>query len=276
MNLARQVSLSDPKARILVVAADLRSALGNSMPSKPTREDIVSVSLFRDAASAAIVGGKTHNVSHSTESPCYEIVTGLSRIVEDTDHLVDYYETNEGAIRLFLDRDLPEEIGKAESAFVSTLLEKGRKAMFQKSEDAPIPKMNELEDVDILCHTGGPKVLREVAKGLGLTSKNLHTSWEVMKKNGNLSGASNLSVLNHHNEMAMKQMQNSEFDAGTLTSKWAICLSMGPGVCLEGILIRDARKCFPKLPMYKSVEDHRKVVHIGESLILFLFLFAPT
>jgi len=262
LNLARQVSLSDPKARILVVAADLRSALGNSMPSKPTREDIVSVSLFRDAASAAVVGGQSHNYSRSSERPCYEIVTGLSRIVEGTDHLVDYHETNEGAIRLFLHRDLPENIGKSEPGFVSTLLEKGRKVMLNKSDDAHVPTMNELRGVDILCHTGGPKVLREVAKCLGLTSKNLYSSWEVMKNNGNLSGASNLSVLNHHNEMAMEKTRNVKFNTGISKSKWAICLSMGPGVCLEGILIRDARKCFPELPMYKSVNDRRKVVHI--------------
>ncbi len=111
-------------------------------------------------------------------------------------------------------------------------------------------------------------MLREVAKCLGLTSKNLYSSWEVMKNNGNLSGASNLCVLNHHNEMAIDELKNEKSNSGISQSKWAICLSMGPGICLEGILIRDVRKCHRKLSMYKSVADYRKVVHIGESRII--------
>jgi len=110
LNVARQISSADPNARILVISADLRSALGNKMEENPTKEDIVAVCLFRDAGSAAVVGGCSSFDGLSDETPCYELVTGASRIVEGTDHLVDYFETNSGAIRLLLDKDLPEYI----------------------------------------------------------------------------------------------------------------------------------------------------------------------
>ena len=119
VNLARQVVQCDPDACVLVVEAELRSALGNSMPPKPTLSDIVSVSLLRDAASSTLLGG---GFIRTGESPCYEIITGASRIVDATCHLVEYYEINDGSIQLHLDRRPPDGIGKAEPSFVADLL----------------------------------------------------------------------------------------------------------------------------------------------------------
>jgi len=212
-----------------VIAADLRSALGNSLPSKPTAKDIVSVALFRDAASSAIVGSGAALLPG--ESPCYEMLAGASRIVEESTHLVDYKENDDGSIGLHLSRDLPVAIGKHEPSFVAGLLEKGREALQKRSPFSALPPVTEM---DILCHTGGPRVLREVAQGLGVTDSALACSWEVMKAHGNLSGASNLAVLDVHNSRDEAQRSTS--------GEWAVCLSMGPGVCLEGVLLCDVRK----------------------------------
>eukprot|EP00751_Fragilariopsis_kerguelensis_P000392 CAMPEP_0170825362 /NCGR_PEP_ID=MMETSP0733-20121128/45899_1 /TAXON_ID=186038 /ORGANISM="Fragilariopsis kerguelensis, Strain L26-C5" /LENGTH=855 /DNA_ID=CAMNT_0011188877 /DNA_START=177 /DNA_END=2741 /DNA_ORIENTATION=+ len=226
VNLARQVVQGNPEARALVVAADLRSALGNSLPPKPTREDIVSISLFRDAASSVVVGASIR----TEESPCYEIVTGASRIVDGTSHLVDYYEADDGSIRLHLGRKLPESVGKAEPDFVASILQKADYEL--KKSKCSLPS---LQDIDILCHTGGPRVLIEVAKSLGVSKQKMFSSWEVMTQHGNLSGASNLAILDHHNQMKAQNI-----------SEWALCLSMGPGVCLEGILLRDVRRALSR------------------------------
>jgi len=235
LNLARQVAAAQPHARILVIAADLRSALGNALPEKATKEDIVSVALFRDAASSCVVGGS--GALTSNEMPIYECITGLSRIIDDTSHLVDYHEETDGSIRLHLSRDLPIAIGAAEPAFVGRILEKAREEGFD------VPKLKTDDDkeggveilqaraartvtFDVLCHTGGPKVLREVAKCLGADAERLGASWRVMKAHGNLSGASNLAVLHEHSTRSSEK------------SDWAVCLSMGPGACLEGVLLR--------------------------------------
>ena len=244
MNLARQVARGDPNARILVIEADLRSALGNSMPKNPTRADIVSVCLFRDASSSAVVGGASS--LNPQEEPCYEIVTGSSRIVNDTRHLVNYVEQDDGSIHLHLDKKLPDHVGLAEPEFVGDLLKKSKTMLSKSGSKHQIPS---IQNFDVLCHTGGPRVLSEVGKALGVPKKNMCSSWEVMTSHGNLSGASNLAVLDHHNQMVKNKTGE--------TSEWAVCLSMGPGVCLEGIIIRDVRKT-QIMALSKVIEDPRK------------------
>jgi alkylresorcinol/alkylpyrone synthase len=212
------VASTHPGTRILVIAADLRSAIGNSLPPNATRADIVSASLFRDAASAALVASSDRLYAH--ETPLWEIISGGSRIVEDTRSLVDYREEDDGAIRLHLSPKLPDAVAAAEPAFVASLCAKA-KAEFGSA----IPPVQEMA---VLCHTGGPKILREVAQCLKVDESHLKSSWSVMKAHGNLSGASNLAVLDHYTRNAL--------DRGEVT--WAVCLSMGPGVCLEGVLLR--------------------------------------
>ncbi|CAE8585686.1 unnamed protein product [Polarella glacialis] len=80
--------------------------------------------------------------------------------------------------------------------------------------------------MDIACHTGGPRVLHEVAKAADAADEQLAASWAVMKAHGNLSGASNLSVLDYQNRVVENGRQ------------WVLCLAMGPGVCIEGLLLQ--------------------------------------
>jgi len=214
LNLARETALGNPDARILVVEGDLRSAIGNMLPAKASRVDIVSASLFRDAASSAVVSGTSLRAG---EKKYYHMIDGMSRIVPESGHFVDYRELDDGGIRLHLDKGLPSAVGKAEPDFAKTLIERGRKKGF----DVP-----ELHTMDIACHTGGPRVLKEVAEASGVGDEALASSYAVMTQHGNLSGASNMAVLDHHNR------STEEVD------QWVLCISMGPGVCIEGILCR--------------------------------------
>jgi len=212
LNLARETALGNPNARILVLEGDLRSAIGNSLPAKASRVDIVSACLFRDAASSAVVSGKALVAS---EKKYYEMIDGMSRIVSDSAHFVDYRELDDGAIRLHLDKGLPGAVGKAEPDFAKTLIDRGR------SRGLDVPALSEM---DIACHTGGPRVLKEVAQASGVGDEALASSYSVMRQHGNLSGASNMAVLDHHNHSC------------EVVDKWVLCISMGPGVCIEGIL----------------------------------------
>jgi len=213
LNIGRQIAKADPEARVLVLEGDLRSAIGNSMPKHAQKGDIVSASLFRDAASAAIVSGSQ---LLENEHPCYELICGKSRIVPGTGHLVDYRELDGGAIRLHLEKDLPDAVGRAEPAFVDSLMHEA------KRRGVTPPDVSEM---DIACHTGGPRVLHEVAKAVDADDSQLEASWKVMKAHGNLSGASNLSVLDYQNRFVETDRQ------------WVLCLAMGPGVCIEGLLL---------------------------------------
>jgi predicted naringenin-chalcone synthase len=84
LNLGRLASRAEATARVLVVEAELRSAIGNSLPPKAQKGDIVAAALFRDAASAAVVG----RALSSLEWPKYELLHGKSRILEETHELV--------------------------------------------------------------------------------------------------------------------------------------------------------------------------------------------
>lgn len=212
LNLARETAMGDPDARILVLEADLRSAIGNALPMPASRVDIVSSCLFRDASSSAVVSGAS---LREGEKKYYEMVAGMSRIVPDSGHFVDYRELDDGGIRLHLDKGLPGAVGKAEPEFAKTLIARGRAKGFA------VP---ELKEMDIACHTGGPRVLKEVAEASGVDDSALASSYAVMNAHGNLSGASNMAVLDHHNRSTEG------------TDKWVLCISMGPGVCIEGIL----------------------------------------
>jgi predicted naringenin-chalcone synthase len=213
LNLAGESTFARPKARILVVEAELRSLIGNSLPAEPTRSDIISAALFRDAASACVVGSTPRRY----EQVAYNILGGMSRIVENSTHLVNYYEEDGGSIRLHLSRDLPDAIEKVEMDFVTRLMD-------EATENYNKIKLPPLEQFDIACHTGGPRILENVGRGLGLDGKDhLAASWQIMKSNGNLSGASNMAVLDAQNKLGGRD--------------WVVCLSMGPGIALEGLLL---------------------------------------
>lgn len=223
LNIARQIAEADPNARILVLTADLRSALGNSLPKKCSRKDIVSIALFTDSASAAIVGGSSNLQTY--EQPTYQMISGLSRVLGDDHTAVNYFEDDDGSIRLHLAKNLPDLIACHDEDFVHTLLEKSHRRTNLK-----IPPLSS-EHFDVLCHTGGPRVLREVQQSLHLERSDFSWSWDVMQSHGNLSGASNLCVLDHHN-------RHIAVANGKPRSSWAICLSMGPGPCLESVLLK--------------------------------------
>lgn len=133
------------------------------------------------------------------------------------------------SINLHLSKYLPDAIGVAEPAFVGDLISKGQGVLREGTlgSSFALPAANEM---DILCHTGGPRVLKEVAKAINATEANLISSWAIMKAHGNLSGASNMAVLDHHNQ---RRLLGPPSD-----TEWCVCLSMGPGVCLEGIFMR--------------------------------------
>lgn len=217
LNLGREAALADPSAKILCLEGDLRSAIGNSLPDKATKADIVATSLFRDAASAAIVSGANLG---TFETVYYDMMNSRSRIVPDSSHLVDYRELDDGAIRLHLDKSLPDAVGEALPDFVKAMIDDTR----ARGSDCP-----EVVDMDIASHTGGPRIVQEVAGSLGVSESALESTCAVMRQHGNLSGASNMSVLDHHNRTS----ESAEVD-----NKWVLCVSMGPGVCIEGALLR--------------------------------------
>lgn len=84
LNTAAQLAQADPTARILVCVADVRSGLQNQLPGSAKGEHskaaVLSCALFRDAASAVIVGCRPR----SLERPRAEWLCGGSHLIKGT------------------------------------------------------------------------------------------------------------------------------------------------------------------------------------------------
>jgi len=91
-----------------------------------------------------------------------------------------------------------------------------------------------VEDCCFSVHTGGPKVLEYVAEGLGFAKEQgrviMAPSWYVMENYGNLSGSSNLVVLDHWRKMPK--------DVKVEARRHVVCMSFGPGIGMELILLK--------------------------------------
>ena len=76
-------------------------------------------------------------------------------------------------------------------------------------------------------HPGGPKILRVLAKQLGLRPDDLRASWDVLANAGNCASATVLLVL--ENIMRIDKPRRGEY---------GVLLTFGPGLTLEGVVVR--------------------------------------
>lgn len=202
--LADSIVKADPASKVLLVVGDIRSSLGNVFTHSTEsldRANVIVGALFRDSCAAAIIG-------HS-EKCIYEILEHESFIIPDTLGLVKYSEKNGGFIHLNISKDLPQKICEHIDSLCIKLLSSCNVS---------------LKECDIACHTGGPKVINGIRDSLCLDDTHFEATWYVLKNYGNLSGSSNLVVLDKNRSVSKRE--------------YCIGLSMGPGVCIELLLLR--------------------------------------
>ncbi|MDD5544212.1 MAG: 3-oxoacyl-[acyl-carrier-protein] synthase III C-terminal domain-containing protein [Acidobacteriia bacterium] len=167
--------------------------------------NLISAGLFGDGAAAVIVTG-----SESAESGPTVLAT-RSVFYPDTQDIMGWNISEKG-FQIVLSPHLPDLIEEHLGHDVETFL-----------EDCGIDRSA------IGCwilHTGGPKILDATAHALKLPKTALATSWECLRKVGNLSSASVLLVL--------EQFLRRRPAAGT----YGLLAAMGPGFCSELVLLR--------------------------------------
>ena len=205
------------------------------------RSTVVASSLFRDSGGAAIVVHPNYKqallqqqqreaaalgqplsqpqqqLSSSLSSPLgLEIVDTRAELVPNTEGLAVMKEHDGGANHLYLDKELPHAVHNAIPGVIKSLL-----------ANSPYPDLTPA-DCCFALHTGGPKVLREVSSALNIKEEQISSSWYVMQRHGNLSGSSNLVVLDH-------VVREKKFQCG---KKFCIGISFGPGVSVQTVLMR--------------------------------------
>jgi len=233
LGLASDIARAEPTNIVLAIVCDIRSALGNQLSAfKPGEEvdksNVIVSSLFRDSgASAVISAAPVASVPASpSKLPLYEIIEHRSHLIPDSFDLVKYGERDDAVIHLYIAKELPGEIKKVLKGQVEGLLK---------------PHGLRLDDCAYSVHTGGPKVLEYVSEGLGVSKERMASSWYCMKKWGNLSGSSNLVVLDQWRKLPSSVASDPR--------KHVVCMSFGPGVGMELILLRATS---PDVPGYSA------------------------
>jgi len=233
LGLANDIARADPRNTVLLIVCDIRSALGNQLSpyeagSRSFKSDVIASSLFRDSGAAAIIQHeaiatrKPSHLSKGSSAPLYEILDHRSALIPGTFDLVKYHEKDGAVIFLDIAKELPEKIKEVLKGRVELLLQ---------------PHGIRMEDCTYSVHTGGPKVLKYVAESLSISKNRMASSWYCMKKWGNLSGSSNLVVLDQWRKLPPK----AEGDVNYIqpeSKKHVVCMSFGPGVGMELLLLR--------------------------------------
>jgi len=222
LGLASDIARADPSHIVLLVVCDIRSALGNQLSAhkpgeKIDKSNVIVSSLFRDSGASVVVASAANATVPASVSkqPLYEILDHKSHLIPDSFDLVNYHERDDAVIHLYIAKELPATIKKVLGGQVEALL---------------APHGVKLEDCSLSVHTGGPKVLEYVAEGLKSTKARMASSWYCMQRWGNLSGSSNLVVLDHWRKLP------KEVEADP--RRHVVCMSFGPGVGMELLLLR--------------------------------------
>jgi len=232
LGLASDIARADPSHIVLLVVCDIRSALGNQLsPHKPgspvDKSNVIVSSLFRDSGATAVVSSAALAAvpASASKQPLYEILDHRSHLIPDTFDLVNYHERDDAVIHLYIAKELPGAIKKVLRGQVDALL---------------APHGVKVDDCSFSVHTGGPKVLEYVAEGLQCSKARMASSWYCMKKWGNLSGSSNLVVLDNWRKLP------KEVEADP--RRHVVCMSFGPGVGMELLLLRAVAPEVPVSP----------------------------
>lgn len=313
LGLALTIAKSDPKAKVLVVVADVRSALTNLLPEASKSEAneklsydpelMVVTSLFRDSGGAAVVGqhcsgttSRSHSKDESSDALLqrfdepldgltyatsvnkpgekipykiaalqtplssfhtaptttfpFTLVDHMSYLVPNTLDDVWLKMYDDGAMHLFLSKDLPLRVAQHLRGVMDPFLAK-----------------NGVSPQECLwaVHTGGPKVVRSVKEAMDLKDEQLCATSYALSSYGNLSGASNLIVLGHvalfrhglvqqtscNSEAAQKALErdghHAEKKEAVLPTKddlakytHTVGLSFGPGIGVEIVLLKNS------------------------------------
>lgn len=163
-------------------------------------DTLLGNSIFADGAAASIVGG------NESKNFLWEIIERTSLLIEDS---VDYmaWDVAESGYKMKLSSRVPVLIKRNIARYARSLLKD--KATFEECHWA--------------VHPGGKAILTSVEKECSLLPKQIESSRKILQTYGNMSSATFLFVLEH---------------AQKLHSKWTIGMAFGPGLSIEGILLR--------------------------------------
>lgn len=203
---------SQPDMKALVVCIELCSV--NAVFADDIN-DVVIHSLFGDGCGALLVGAS--QVQEKLEPGRVVIRSSFSHLLEDAqDGIV--LAVNDNGITCELSEQLPDYIYRGVDPVVAEVL-----------RDNGLDK----SDIDLWAvHPGGPKIIEQSVRSLGISPERAEQSWNVLARFGNMLSVSLLFVL----EM-MVQQDDSQKPIST-----GVAFAFAPGVTIEGMLFDIIRR----------------------------------
>jgi alkylresorcinol/alkylpyrone synthase len=170
--------------------------------------NLVASGLFGDGAAAVVLVGA--NRAGTTSGP--RVVASRSRMYAGTERAMGW-DVGSTGLRIVLGAEVPDLVRENVRGDVDAFLAD-----------------HGLTRADVgwwVAHPGGPKVLEAMAEALGVDRDALGVTWDSLRRIGNLSSASVLHVL-----------EDTLRDRPPAPGSWGVLLAMGPGFCLELVLLR--------------------------------------
>lgn len=216
MKTAKALAAEDKDNRVLLVCCELCSL---HMQLSDKVDNLIATALFSDGAGALIIGCGPR----VGETPIYEIHGSSSQIIPNTLPMMSWDMSSTGMI-IGLAKEISSEIYLHVAPFVERLLQWGTKA-----NDGPISN----EDIIYAIHPGGPMILQAIIQACGIDKRRTAASWDVLKKNGNMSSATLIFVLDE-----IRKQHGSTKAFSKIKDAWIPAIAFGPGLNIEGCLLR--------------------------------------
>ena len=165
--------------------------------------NLTSSLIFGDGAGAALL--------QTGDGPGLELVDSASLLVPGTRDALGFALTDAGFYPI-LERRLVDLLPGATERLATTLLTR-----------------NGLRRDDVgawLLHPGGARILERLAACLRLPEGAMEHSWASLRDNGNTSSAAIFDVLRRY------------LDRPAPAGEWGLVVAFGPGVAIEGLLVR--------------------------------------
>ncbi len=203
--------LGHPREVAVLLAVELCSLTVQRQDASAA--NMVASGLFGDGAAAVVlVGADRLEQVQTSRTPVPRVLASRSRLYPDTERAMGW-DVGQSGLKIVLGVEVPDLVRRFVRADVDGFL--AGQALTR-------------DDIAWwVCHPGGPKVLEAMHEALELDREALEMTWDSLARIGNLSSASVLHVL-----------ADTLRDRPPAPGSHGVMLAMGPGFCLEMVLLQ--------------------------------------
>lgn len=211
LKAAAAIASANPKNRVLVVCCELCSL---HMQMNEKIDNLIASVLFSDGCGAFVVGAQPRN----REKPLFQIHKTASSIIPNTLSMMSWELSATGFI-IGLSKEISGQIFMTIKKFCRDNLLKIKTA-------GKVKGFIEEAECHWAIHPGGAMIVQAIQEALGVTNKHSMASWETMRDYGNMSSATLVFVWDNIRKQVAQPNQ------------WVPSLAFGPGLNVEGALLR--------------------------------------